>query len=309
MTNLIVVTGPTASGKTAFAAQLAERIGGEIISADSRQVYKKMNIGTGKDYQDYTVNGKQVPVHLIDIHDPGYKYNVSEFVEDFWRVYKEIHSRGLMPILCGGTGMYIEAVLNDYELKAVPVDEDLRESLEDKSLNELLSLLDKLGAPSYYTDRKHRKRTLRAIEVATYLKAHPEIEETTTEKPQLSALVIGMEIEREVRRKKISKRLEQRFQEGMVNEVEELLTTVDAEDLIFYGLEYKFITLYLQGEMSYEEMKKKLETSIHQFAKRQMTWFRKMERDGSEIHWLDTRLSMEEKIKKAVMWLENKDKS
>ena len=295
--NLITVTGPTASGKTSFAAHLANELGAEIISADSRQVYRGMDLGTGKDYDDYVVNGAQVPYHLIDIHDAGYKYNVYEFQQDFFDVFSEIQKRKTIPMLVGGTGMYIEAVTKGYKLVPVPENSQLRTSLKEKSLEELVSILaEKDRALHNTTDTKHRKRTIRAIEIATY---YEENDQMDRELPEIKQLLMGVKFDRESRRKRISERLRARLKEGMVEEVETLLKTVPAEDLIFYGLEYKFITLYLTGELTKEEMTKKLEIAIHQFAKRQMTWFRKMEREGTKIHWLDGHLPLQEKLNKA----------
>jgi tRNA dimethylallyltransferase len=293
--NLITVTGPTASGKTAFAAALASGINGEIISADSRQVYRDMNLGTGKDYKDYTVNGRIIPYHLIDIRDAGYKYNVFEFQQDFLRVFEEINARGNMPLLVGGTGMYIEAVTKGYKLINVPINDDLRNELEKKDTDELVELLKTL-TPYFHntTDTKHRKRTIRAIEIADYYKTHTEVD---THFPTINQLVFGVKYDRGNRRKRISQRLAERLKSGMIEEVEHLLQKVKADDLIFYGLEYKYITLYLTGKLSKTEMHQQLEIAIHQFAKRQMTWFRKMERQGTQIHWIEGQLGLGEKIK------------
>jgi len=300
--NLVVVTGPTASGKTSFAANLAIHIQGEIISADSRQVYRKMDIGTGKDLDDYIVEGNQVPYYLIDIREPGYKYNVFEYQKDFLEVFDGIKKRGNMPMLVGGTGMYIEAVLKGYQLINVPNNDQLRGQLQDKNQEELVALLKSLN-PSLHnsTDLDHRKRTIRAIEIALYQQGHPE---EVVDYPKINPIIFGVKYDREGRRRKISQRLKDRLHSGMVEEVGMLLKEVPAEDLIFYGLEYKFITLYLIGEISYGEMFSKLEVAIHQFAKRQMTWFRKMERDGIKIHWLDGYAPMEEKLERANKILE-----
>ncbi len=295
--NLITVTGPTASGKTHFAAVLADKVGGEIISADSRQVYRDMNIGTGKDYDDYIVEGQTVPYHLIDIRNPGYKYNVYEFQKDFLIAFEEISAKGKLPLLVGGTGMYIEAVLKGYKLINVPVNPALREKLEKKELSELTALLKKLKPELHNTtDTKHKKRTIRAIEIATWYQNHPEVE---TSFPEINTVIIGIKYDRNSRRRRITERLRARLEEGMIEEVARLLKKVSPEDLMFYGLEYKYITMHLTGQMSYEEMFKKLETAIHQFAKRQMTWFRKMEREGINIHWLDGHMSLEEKLERA----------
>jgi len=295
--NLITVTGPTAGGKTSFAAHLAKLLGSEIISADSRQVYKEMNLGTGKDYDDYTVDDVKIPYHLIDIREPGYKYNVYEFQQDFIRVFKEISSRKKLPMLVGGTGMYIEAVTKGYKLHKVPVNQSLRDELEEKDLTELIAILKNMKSDVHNTtDTKHKKRTIRAIEIATYYKSHEEID---TSFPEIHQVIFGVKYDRDSRRKRITKRLTERINSGMIEEVEQLLKKVSAEDLIFYGLEYKFITQYLTGVLTKEEMVKKLETSIHQFAKRQMTWFRKMEREGTKIYWLDGHMPLEDKLTRA----------
>lgn len=295
--NLITVTGPTASGKTGFAAQLARLLQTEIISADSRQVYKKMDIGTGKDLEEYTIQGQQIPHHLIDIREPGYKYNVYEFQQDFMVSFEHIQSLHKLPILVGGTGMYIEAVTKGYKLINVPVDDSLRSFLEKKELSELIEHLKELKPEVHNTtDVKHKKRTIRSIEIATYYQNHSEID---TNFPEINPLVFGVKYDRGSRRKRISERLKARLASGMIEEVELLLKSVDPEDLIFYGLEYKYITLYLTGELTKAEMHQQLEISIHQFAKRQMTWFRKMEREGTNIHWLDGHLPLEEKMIRA----------
>ncbi len=294
--NLITVTGHTAGGKTAFAAHLAGQLDGEIISADSRQVYKKMDIGTGKDYEDYMVNGISIPVHLTDIREPGYKYNVYEFQQDFIKVFEDIRKRNKWPLLVGGTGLYIEAVLNGYRLIRVPTDETLRKQLESKSQEELVEMLKKIN-PSLHnsTDIKHRKRTIRAIEIAEYYRQHPETDHYF---PEIHPVILGIKFDRNSRRKRISERLRARLDAGMIEEVESLLKYVSEDDLIFYGLEYKYITLYLKGKLKRDEMIKKLETAIHQFAKRQMTWFRKMERSGFHIHWLDGHMPMNDKLER-----------
>lgn len=295
--NLITITGPTAGGKTAFAAQLAKLKNGEIISADSRQVYREMNLGTGKDYDDYLVDGTKVPYHLIDIKEPGYKYNVYEFQQDFIVTYQDILDRGKLPFLVGGTGLYIEAVTKGYKLISVPVDETLRKQLELKELSELEQILKDLRPDLHNTtDTKHKKRTIRAIEIANYCKDHDEID---TYFPKINQVIFGVKFDRNSRRKRITERLKARLNEGMIEETENLLKKVKAEDLIFYGLEYKYLTLFLTGQITRDEMEKRLEIAIHQFAKRQMTWFRKMERGGTKIHWLDGHMSMSEKLTKA----------
>ena len=292
--DLITILGPTASGKTPLAASLADRLGTEIISGDSRQVYRRMDLGTGKDLVDYTVEGRQVPYHLIDIVEPGYKYNVFEYQRDFLKAYEEITAKNKLPILCGGTGMYIESVLKGYRLLPVPENPELRASLEGKTLEELTSILAGYKKLHNSTDVDTAKRAIRAIEIEEYYKQQPP---EYREFPSLKSLIIGVDIDRELRREKITRRLKQRLDEGMVEEVRGLLAEgVDPENLIYYGLEYKFLTQYAIGELTFEEMFHQLETAIHQFAKRQMTWFRGMERRGFTIHWLDATLPMEEKI-------------
>ena len=292
---MITILGPTASGKTPVAARLAAEIGGEIISADSRQVYRRMDIGTGKDLEDYG----SVPYHLIDICEPGTKYNLFEYQQDFYDVYQQIRSRGAVPILCGGTGLYIEAVLKGYHLSPVPQNQALRDSLEGKSLDELSQMLtdlkSKTGSNMHNTtDVDSCQRAIRAIEIETYNLEHPT---PRRELPPVDSIIIGIDIDRELRREKITRRLKARLDHGMVEEVRALLDEgIPAEDLIYYGLEYKFLTEYLTGQLSYDEMFQRLEIAIHQFAKRQMTWFRGMERRGFKIHWISATLPMEEKI-------------
>lgn len=292
--DLITILGPTASGKTPLASALADRLGTEIISGDSRQVYRRMDLGTGKDLVDYTVEGRQVPYHLIDIVEPGYKYNVFEYQRDFLKAYQEITAKNKLPILCGGTGMYIESVLKGYRLLPVPENPELRASLEGKSLEELTGILEGYKKLHNSTDVDTAKRAIRAIEIEEYYKQQPA---EYREFPSLKSLIIGVDIDRELRREKITRRLKQRLDEGMVEEVRGLLAEgIDPENLIYYGLEYKFLTQYAIGELTFDEMFHQLETAIHQFAKRQMTWFRGMERRGFTIHWLDATLPMEEKI-------------
>lgn len=291
--DLIAILGPTASGKTPFAAALASELNTEIISADSRQIYRGMDLGTGKDLADYTVNGRQIPYHLIDIADPGYKYNVFEYQRDFLKAYETIKQKGCLPVLCGGTGMYLESVLKGYKLMPVPENTELRTRLADKSLDELTAILSQYKTLHNSTDVDTVKRAIRAIEIEEYYAANPVAER---EFPQLNSLIIGVDIDRELRREKITRRLKQRLEEGMVDEVRQLLAQgIPAGDLIYYGLEYKYLTLYAIGELNYEEMFSQLEIAIHQFAKRQMTWFRGMERRGFTIHWMDARWAMEEK--------------
>lgn len=291
---LITIIGPTASGKTAFAAALAARLDTEIISGDSRQVYRSMDIGTGKDLADYMVDGKQIPYHLIDICNPGDKYNVFEYQHDFHKAFEEIQKKGKLPILCGGTGMYIESVLRGFKLLDVPQNPALRESLKGKSLAELEQILASYKVLHNKTDVDSAQRAIRAIEIEEFYKTEAP---DKREYAPINSLIIGVDIDRELRREKISRRLRARLDEGMVDEVRAILATgVKPEDLIYYGLEYKFLTLYIIGQLTYDEMVSQLEIAIHQFAKRQMTWFRGMERRGLHIHWLDATLPTEEKI-------------
>ncbi len=296
---MITILGPTASGKTSVAAALALRTGGEIISADSRQVYRRMDIGTGKDLADYTIGDVHIPHHLIDIAEPGTKYNLFQYQQDFHTAYNDIRSRGKLPILCGGTGLYIEAVLGGYSLSPVPQNQKLRESLEGKSLDQLTQMLVQLkqknGSNMHNrTDVDTAQRAIRAIEIETYNLEHPTPER---QMPPVDSLVIGINIDRELRREKITRRLKARLDEGMCDEIQGLIDGgVNPEDLIYYGLEYKFITEYVIGRTSYDEMFRQLEIAIHQFAKRQMTWFRGMERRGFTIHWIDAAQSMDDKV-------------
>ena len=292
--NLVTILGPTATGKTQLATALAARIDGEIISADSRQIYRGMDIGTGKDLAEYVVDGKPIPYHLIDIVDAGYKYNVFEYQRDFLKAFESVNQRGHLPILCGGTGLYIEAVLNGYKLLAVPDNQLLREQLATKTLDELTSILSGYKTLHNQTDVDTVKRAIRAIEIEEYYQTH---EEETVEYPELNSLIIGVGIDREVRREKITNRLKARLNEGMIDEVKMLLDSgVQPDDLIYYGLEYKFVTNYLLGKLTFDELFTQLEIAIHQFAKRQMTWFRGMERRGFTIYWLDALKSMDEKL-------------
>ena len=304
---MITILGPTASGKTDLAAHLAARLNAEIISADSRQVYRGMDIGTGKDLADYTVEGHAIPYHLINICEPGTKYNLFRYQQDFLDSYEDIRSRGVLPILCGGTGLYIEAVLKGYSLSPVPQNPELRKALEEKSLEELTAMLVELKKKNHSvmhnkTDVDSCQRAIRAIEIETYNLTKPTEERQC---PPIESLIIGVDIDREARRKKITNRLKVRLEEGMVGEIEGLLKQgIPAEDLIYYGLEYKFVTEYLIGKLSYNEMFRQLEIAIHQFAKRQMTWFRGMERRGTTIHWVDASLPMSEKLKEVLQLME-----
>ena len=291
---LITILGPTASGKTVLAAALAAQLHTEIISADSRQIYRGMDIGTGKDLADYIVNGHSIPYHLIDICEPGYKYNVFQYQHDFFRVFRDIESRGKLPILCGGTGMYIEAVLKGYKLLDVPQNPTLRQSLQGKSLAELEQILASYKVLHNKTDVDSAQRAIRAIEIEEYYRTEAP---GRNEYEPINSLIIGVDIDRDTRRAKISQRLRARLAEGMVDEVRQLIGQgVKPDDLIYYGLEYKFVTQYVIGQLSYEEMVTQLEIAIHQFAKRQMTWFRGMERRGSTIHWVNAAWETARKI-------------
>lgn len=303
---MITILGPTASGKTDLATHLAARLNAEIISADSRQVYRGMDIGTGKDLADYMVDGHVVPYHLIDICEPGTKYNLFRYQQDFLDCYEDIRSRGALPILCGGTGLYIEAVLKGYSLSPVPQNPELRAELEGKSLEELTHLLADLKEKNHSvmhnkTDVDSCQRAIRAIEIETYNLTKPTEERQC---PPIDSLIIGVDIDREERRRKITKRLKERLKAGMIDEVDGLLKRgIPADDLIYYGLEYKFVTEYLIGKLSYDEMFRQLEIAIHQFAKRQMTWFRGMERRGFTIHWIDAMQPMKDKVEKILsLW-------
>ena len=293
--NLLVVLGPTAGGKTSVAAHWAHRNGGEIISADSRQVYRSMTIGTGKDYADYVVDGQTVPYHCIDIAEPGDQYHVCEYQKDFLRAYNHILDCGKIPVLCGGSGMYIEAAINGYRLIQVPVNEELREKLETKTDEELESLLASLKTLHNRSDTDTRKRMVRAIEIAMYQTAHPQ---ENNDYPEIRPLLIGIKYDRESRRQRITQRLRQRLDEGMIEEAQNLLDKgLTFDQLEYYGLEYKFLAKYLAHELNYAQMFEQLNTAIHQFAKRQMTWFRRMERNGFIIWWLDGYMSVEEKLR------------
>ena len=282
---LITILGPTASGKTHVAVQLADRLQAEIISADSRQVYRHMNLGTGKDLDEYCVNGHPVPYHLIDIAEPGTKYNLFEYQKDFLEAYNDITARHKRVILCGGTGLYLESVLRGYRLSPVPQNPELRERLKDKSLTELTDMLSRYKKLHNTTDVDSVQRAIRAIEIADYYE-HTPVDDRPF--PTLSSYNIGIKVDRETRRQRITARLQQRLANGMVDEVKHLLDEgIAPDDLIYYGLEYKYLTLYATGRISYDEMFTQLEIAIHQFAKRQMTWFRGMEKRGIPIHWME----------------------
>jgi tRNA dimethylallyltransferase len=300
---LVTVTGPTATGKTAFAAALALQLHSDVISADSRQVYKNMNIGTGKDYHDYCVNGQQVKVHLIDIKEPGTKYSVFEYQHDFFNVFQQLQQQGQLPVLCGGSGLYIEAVLKGYTLPNVPPNPTLRQSLEKLSHNELKNILASYKTLHNNSDLDSVQRTIRAIEIQEYVKHATPISHNFTPP---NSLVVALDITREQRRLRISQRLHKRLKEGLVREVKQLLDSgIQPDDLIYYGLEYKFVTLYLIGKLNYDDMIKQLEIAIQQFAKRQMTWFRGMQRRGIQVHWINAELPINEKINNTINLIYN----
>ena len=302
--NLVTVLGPTACGKTTFAVALADHLHTAVISADSRQVYRSMDLGTGKDLGEYILEGRAVPHHLIDIVDAGYKYNVFEFQRDFLDVYTALRTEGQLPVMCGGTGMYIESVLRGYRLIEVPENSELRDSLADKSLEELTAILKSYKRLHNTTDVDTCKRAIRAIEIEEYYRTN---EASIRDFPKINSLTIGLDISRELRRERISRRLRERLDLGMVDEVRGILASgVKPDDLIYYGLEYKYLTLYVIGALNYDDMVNQLEIAIHQFAKRQMTYFRGMERRGVTINWIDASLSAEEKLFRANQLLEDK---
>lgn len=301
--NMLTILGPTAGGKTSVATHMAQKLNGEVISADSRQVYCGMDLGTGKDLDDYVVNGTQIPYHLIDIVDAGYKYNVFEYQRDFITAFTDVTSRNKFPVLCGGSGMYLEAVLKGYKLINVPNNDDLRKELESKTNEELIELLKSYKELHNKTDIDTRKRMIRAIEIQEYYKHNPEIDHSY---PDINSLIVGVKFDRDSRRKRITERLKQRLNEGMIDEVKRILAGgVSPDVLIYYGLEYKYLTKHVLGELSYNEMFNQLEVAIHQFAKRQMTWFRGMERKGFKIYWLDGYASMEEKCNRIISLLQD----
>lgn len=302
---LIVVVGPTACGKTAFATRLALMTDGEILSGDSRQVYRGMDIGTGKDLPDYTIDGKKIPYHLIDIADPGEKYNVYRYQQDFAEAYADITARGKQPILCGGSGLYVEAVIKNYSLLSAPPNPALRAELEGKTMDELARILASFQPLHNTTDLDNRRRAIRAIEIADYLKSHPE---GRGPMDGLSYTVLGLDIPRELRRERITRRLRARLREGMVDEISGLLDSgVKPEDLIYYGLEYKYVTLYCTGKLTMDEMTEQLEIAIHQFAKRQMTWFRGMGRRGIKINWIDASQPLDAMLAQATATLSDNE--
>lgn len=303
--DMLTILGPTAGGKTSLAARMTYILDGEIISADSRQVYRGMDLGTGKDLDDYIVEGKQIPYHLIDIVDAGYKYNVYEYQKDFLKVYSEIQKRKKFPVFCGGSGMYLDAVLKGYKLIPVPANEQLRNELENKSTEELITILKSFKKIHNTSDTDSRKRVIRAIEIETFYDESKDIDDYF---PKINSLLIGVKFDRDSRRRRISERLKQRLDEGMIDEVKRIMDSgISPENLIYYGLEYKYITQHVIGEITFDEMFKQLETAIHQFAKRQMTWFRGMERKGLKIHWLDGYTSMKEKTDRVLALLKAGD--
>ncbi|WP_316749172.1 tRNA (adenosine(37)-N6)-dimethylallyltransferase MiaA [Pedobacter gandavensis] len=283
---LLVILGPTASGKTKLAVKLAEALSAEIISADSRQVFRNMDIGTGKDLQEYHINGKDIPYHLINIKDAGEKYNVNEYKEDFYRIFESLSAKKVLPILCGGTGMYVHSILQEQEYTAIPINESLRAVLLAKDISELRAMLgDYPEEVVAHADLSSHKRLIRVLEIAEYLQHH---DFTPVKRPLINPFIVGLQTEVMLRKQKILNRMEARFKEGMIEEVKALLEMgVDRETLIFYGLEYKFIISYLDGSLTMDELKLRLGTAICQFSKRQMTFFRKMEKDGLKIHWFD----------------------
>lgn len=300
--NLITILGPTACGKTTLAVALADRLRTAVISADSRQVYRSMDLGTGKDLDEYIVDGRRVPYHLIDIVDAGYKYNVFEYQRDFLAVYERLRAARQIPVLCGGTGMYLESVLRGYRLVEVPENRALRASLEGKSLEELTEMLRGYKQLHNTTDVDTCKRAIRAIEIEEYYRTN---DVDVRPFPKIKSLTVGLDVSRELRRERISRRLRERLDQGMIDEVRGILASgVSPDDLIYYGLEYKFLTMYVIGQLTYDEMVNRLEIAIHQFAKRQMTYFRGMERRGVPIRWIDSELPTEEKVECICQMLE-----
>lgn len=297
--SMIVILGPTATGKTALAAQLAYYVDGEVISADSRQVYRGMDLGTGKDIKDYDVQEKRIPYYLIDIADPGHEYNVYEFQRDFLKVYNDIRTRDKMAILCGGSGMYLEAVLKGYHLVKVPVNQQLRKEMEQREDEYLIRELESFSPLHNVTDIKNRKRLIRALEIRYYYREHPDL---LTSFPEINHIIFGIRFDRQVIRQRITQRLKMRLSNGMIDEVRRLLDKgISPDKLKFYGLEYKYLTQYIIGEINYNDMFQRLDSAIHQFAKRQMTWFRRMERGRFRIHWIDGHLKTADKIEQIEM--------
>ena len=304
MYNLLTILGATATGKTSLAVRLAAELKGEIISADSRQIYRGMDLGTGKDLDEYVHEGTLVPYHLIDIADAGFRFNLFMYQQEFLKVWQDCERRGVFPVLCGGSGLYVESILKAYRMTPVPENPELRERLACKSLAELSDILSSYRSLHNTTDTDTVKRAIRAIEIAEYYTTHEPVK---GEFPEIRSLIVGVLFDRETRRQRITERLHARLQAGMIDEVKGLLDRgIKPEDLIYYGLEYKYLTLYLTGELTYDEMVEQLNIAIHQFAKRQMTWFRGMERRGFTIHWLDARMSTEEKVEKIMNLLDTK---
>ncbi|MDR2835504.1 MAG: tRNA (adenosine(37)-N6)-dimethylallyltransferase MiaA [Bacteroidales bacterium] len=296
--NLITITGATASGKTQVAVALANILNSEIISADSRQIYKNMDIGTGKDISEYTIDGKKIPYHLIDIVNAGEKYNVFEFKKDFIKAYNEIINKNKIPILCGGTGLYIDAILKNYNLIYTPVNPELRKQLEVLDILELEKILKTYKSLHNRSDLDTTKRAIRAIEIENFYQNNQQLPHDNL---NINSLIVGILFEREERRNRITQRLKFRLENGLIEEVENLLKMkISSENIEYYGLEYKFVSWYLSGKISYQELFSQLNTAIHQFSKRQMTWFRKMENDGHKIHWIDGNLPIKEKINKIL---------
>lgn len=299
--DMLTILGPTATGKTRLAALVASRLNGEILSADSRQIFRGMDLGTGKDMGDYIVDGIRVPCHLVDVADAGTQFNVFEFQQQFIHAYADVVSRGRFPVFCGGSGMYLEAVLKGYKLTHVPSDQVRRTELAKLSLEELAAVLRGYKTVHNSSDTETRNRAIRAIEIEEYLLAHPG---SDFDFPEINSLIVGVQFDRDTRRERITSRLKQRIDDGMITEVQGLLGNgLKPDDLIWYGLEYKYITLYLTGELTKDEMFERLNIAIHQFAKRQMTWFRKMEREGFQIHWLDGEADIEDKIESVLRYL------
>ena len=299
--DMVTILGPTASGKTEVAVKLALKLSGEVISADSRQVYRNMDLGTGKDIEEYRVNGVDVPYHLIDIAEAGYQYNVFEFQRDFLKAYQAIREKGSFPVMCGGSGMYLEAILKGYRLIQVPVNEERRAELQLLSLEDLTEILKHYKSINNTSDTENKKRAIRAIEIEEFCLEHPE---TDLSFPAINSLIVGVKYDRDSRRRRITARLKLRLDNGMIDEVQKLIDNgLKPEDLTYYGLEYKYLTLFITGKLTYDEMFEGLNTAIHQFAKRQMTWFRKMERDGFDIKWLDGYMPTDEKTNKIISWL------
>ena len=299
--DMVTILGPTASGKTEVAVKLALKLGGEVISADSRQIYRNMDLGTGKDIEEYRVDGVDVPYHLIDIAEAGYQYNVFEFQRDFLKAYHAIKEKGSFPVMCGGSGMYLEAILKGYRLIQVPVNEERRAEMQLLSLEDLIEILKHYKSINNTSDTENKKRAIRAIEIEEFCLTHPE---TDLSFPVINSLIVGVKYDRDSRRRRITARLKQRLDNGMIDEVKKLIDNgLKPEDLTYYGLEYKYLTLFITGKLNYDEMFEGLNTAIHQFAKRQMTWFRKMERDGFEIKWLDGYMPTDEKTDKIISWL------